>query len=73
MKHPNTIGWMEQCDQDAKGCSKELRQQVLTMLHDGKTIGETREHFGLSLAAVCGIVGMNINRHEYLTLNRTST
>lgn len=67
------MNWIEQCEHEAKRLTPELRQQVLDQLNAGKTIGETRAKLGLTLAAVCGVMDMNIARNEYLTLNTKTT
>lgn len=66
------MDWIEQCQYEANNLTKDQRRKVLTELRTGKTIGETREKFGLTLAAVCGVVEMNIKINEYLSLNKES-
>lgn len=66
------MNWIEQCKHEAQSLTPELRQQVLDELRTSKTIGQTRDKFGLTLAAVCGVVDLNIAHNEYLTLNSRS-
>jgi len=66
------MNWIEQCKHEAQSLTPQMRQQVLDELRTGQTIGKTRDKFGLTLAAVCGVVDMNIVSHEYLSLNSQS-
>lgn len=64
------MNWLEQCESEAKALTAEQRQAVLDTIWHGKTIGEAREMHGLSLAAVCGVVNINIADAKFL--NRKS-
>ena len=69
---PEPMNWIEQCKHEAQCLSPELRQQVLDELRAGRTIGQARDKYGLTLAAVCGVVDTNIVCKEYLTLHSKS-
>ncbi len=66
------MNWIEQCKHEAQALTPEQRQQVLDRLWAGRTIGQVKNEFGLTLAAVCGVVDLNLVRTEHLTLNSTS-
>lgn len=46
--------------------SKEDKQKILDLLHEGKSIGETREAVGLDLGVMCEIINQNIHHYGYL-------
>jgi hypothetical protein len=64
-------GWLEDCKAGAEALTREHRQAVLDLLHEGLTIGETQERLGLSLEAVCGVINANIGMASFL--NREAT
>lgn len=66
------MNWRAQCKHEAKALPPEQRQQVLDDIRAGRTIGETCDKHGLSLAAVCGVVELNIVSIEGLILNTKS-
>lgn len=66
------MNWRQQCKHEAKQLTKQQRQLVLDDLRAGRTIGQTCEKHQLTLAAVCGVLELNIAHNEYLTLNETS-
>lgn len=67
------MNWTEQCKKEAENLTQGTRQKILDELHAGRTIGQTREKFGVTLAAVCGVVDMNLVRNEYFSLNQQSS
>jgi phage-related protein len=66
------MNWREQCKHEARALPPEQRQQVLDEIVAGQSIGQTCDKHGLSLAAVCGVVELNIVSSEGLTLNTKS-
>lgn len=66
------MNWRQQCKHEAKALTPEQRQQVLDEINAGRSIGQACDKHGLSLAAVCGVVELNIVSIEGLVLNTTS-
>ena len=66
------MNWREQCKHEARALPPEPRQQVLDEIRAGRSIGHVCDKHELSLAAVCGVVELNIVSIEGLVLNTTS-
>ena len=60
------MGWFDLCEKAALELSVEKRQQVLDAVNSGKTIGEIKEGFPLTLEHVCGVINMNIDSIKFL-------
>jgi hypothetical protein len=50
----------------------ETRQAMLDALRAGKTVGEVREAFDVTLESVCGLIDMNILETKQHSLRRES-
>jgi hypothetical protein len=66
------MNWRAQCKHEAKALTPEQRQQVLDEINASRSIGQVCDKHGLSLAAVCGVIDLNIVSSEGLTLNTKS-
>ncbi len=66
------MNWIKQCEQEAKALTPDLRQQVLDDLWAGLSIGKACDKHSLTLAAVCGVLQLNIVGSMYLSLNTKS-
>jgi hypothetical protein len=66
------MNWRQQCKDEAKQLTPQQRQLVLDDIRAGRTIGQTYKRHQLTLAAVCGVVELNIVSIEGLTLNTKS-
>ena len=62
--------WFERCESEAKALTVEQRQDVLDTIFTGASNGEAMTKHGLTLAAVCGVINLNIS--EAKLLNRES-
>lgn len=59
-------------ERDALELPQETRQKVMADVWGGAQLGVIARAHGLPLSTVVGIVNLNINREEVLTLNKES-
>jgi len=58
--------FQEELDAKVAAVTKEQRQQILDLLHEGKTIGEVDEIMGLETIVTGQIICDNIDNHSFL-------
>lgn len=61
------MNWLDECKKDAEALTQSQRQAVLDTIKSGKTIGETRDLHSVSLAAVCGVIDINLVSCSFLS------
>ena len=66
------MNWFDECRKEAEALTIEQRQQVMDCVYESKTIGEIMDALHLRMAAVCGVINMNIECVTHKTLRRES-
>lgn len=66
------MNWIEKCTADAMKLTQAQRQAFLDAMWKGGTLQENYEKLGLTFDEANGIMHLNIQRHEYHSLNKES-
>ena len=59
--------WKEQMQELCRTTPKKVKQKLLDLMHDGKSLGEASKECKIETGCACEILFENINHLEYLS------